>query len=72
MGNFLKIEGNLRQGRLYWAPCGEDSPSFLFARSRKPSELPSVTRIASASSTFGCAQQWRADWMTVEAAVPPA
>ena len=44
----------------------------LFACSRKPSELPSITRIASASPTFGCAQQWRVDWMTVEAAVPAA
>ena len=44
----------------------------LFACSRKPSELPSVTRIASTSPTFGCAQQWRVDWMTVEVAVSAA
>src|SRR5881392_2926474 len=44
----------------------------LFACSRKPAELPSVTRIASASHTFGCAQQWRVDWMNVEPAVSAA
>jgi hypothetical protein len=44
----------------------------LPACSRKPSELPSVTRIVSESPTFGCVQQWRVDWMTVEAAVSAA
>ena len=78
MWELFQTRGNKRQGRLYLVPYEGKQSSFSslaqLARrgGRKPSELPSVTRIASASPTFGCAQQWRVDWMTVEAAVSAA
>ena len=78
MRELFQTKGNERQRRLYWFPTRERQslfclPAQLARRGgRKSSELPSVTRIASASPTFGCAQQWRVDWLTVEAAVSAA
>ncbi len=70
-GNFFRPEETKGREDSIWFHTSESSLRSLRC-SRKPSELPSVTRIASASPTFGCAQQWRVDWMTVEAAVSAA
>jgi hypothetical protein len=69
---FFQNQRKQKAGKTLFGPIRVKAVFVLFACSRKPSELPSVTRIASASPTFGCAQQWRVDWMTVEAAVSAA
>ena len=70
-GNFSD-QRKQKAGKTLFGSIRVKAVFVLFACSRKPSELPSVTRIASASPTFGCAQQWRVDWMTVDAAVSAA
>jgi hypothetical protein len=69
---FFQNQRKQKAGKTLFGSIRVKAVFVLFACSRKPSELPSVTRIASASPTFGCAQQWRVDWMTVEAAVSAA
>ena len=72
MWEFFQNQRKQKAGKTLFGSIRVKAVFVLFACSRKPSELPSVTRIASASPTFGCAQQWRVDWMTVEAAVSAA
>src|SRR5262245_37530924 len=67
-GNFFRPEETKGREDSIWFHTSESSLRSLRLLAKAFRSCLLLHGIASASPTFGCAQQWRVDWMTVEAA----